>query len=47
MQWLGKKDGTAHSGHLMEATAHSTLEIILTKSPAYLKREMERIVGYR
>ncbi|HVX27285.1 MAG TPA: PPC domain-containing DNA-binding protein [Parafilimonas sp.] len=38
---VGKKDGTAHGGHLLKAIVHPTLEIILTESPAYLKREMD------
>ena len=42
---LGKKDGTAHGGHLMKAIVHPTLEIILTESPAYLKREMDKDSG--
>jgi len=42
---IGKKDGTAHGGHLLRATVHPTLEIILTESPAYLKREMDKESG--
>jgi predicted DNA-binding protein with PD1-like motif len=42
---VGKEDGTAHGGHLMKATVHPTLEIILTESPAYLKREMDEESG--
>lgn len=42
---VGKEDGTAHGGHLLKATAHPTLEIILTESPAYLKREMDKDSG--
>ena len=42
---VGKQDGTAHGGHLMKAFAHPTLEIILTESPAYLKREMDKESG--
>lgn len=38
---VGKKDGTAHGGHLLKAIAHPTLEIILTESPSYLQREMD------
>jgi uncharacterized protein len=38
---LGKKDGTAHGGHLLKAIVHPTLEIILTESPSYLEREMD------
>ncbi len=39
---VGKKDGTAHGGHLLKAIVHPTLEIILTESPAYLIREMDK-----
>ena len=42
---IGKQDGTAHGGHLMKAIVHPTLEIILTESPAYLKREMDEESG--
>ncbi len=42
---LGKKDGTAHGGHLMEGIAHPTLEVILTESPAYLRRQYDDKTG--
>ena len=42
---LGRRDGTAHGGHLMKGIAHPTLEIILNESPEYLKREMDRDSG--
>ena len=42
---LGKKDGTAHGGHLLRAITHPTLEIILTESPAYLERQMDKESG--
>jgi predicted DNA-binding protein with PD1-like motif len=42
---LGKKDGTAHGGHLLQAIARPTVEIILTESPAYLKRKMDDATG--
>ncbi len=35
---LGKKDGTAHGGHLLEADVWPTLEVIVTESPAHLRR---------
>lgn len=35
---LGKRDGTAHGGHLMEARVRPTLEIILTESAGSLAR---------
>lgn len=36
---VGKRDGTAHGGHLMEAHVRPTLEMILTESPQSLRRE--------
>src|SRR5947209_17427780 len=33
---LGKSDGTAHGGHLMEAVVRPTLEVILVESPEHL-----------
>jgi hypothetical protein len=42
---LGKEDGTAHGGHLLKATVHPTLEIILNESPAYLKRKIDKESG--
>jgi len=42
---LGKEDGSAHGGHLIKATVHPTLEIILTESPAYLKRQIDEETG--
>jgi len=36
---LGKRDGTAHGGHLLEARVRPTLEVLLTESPSHLVRE--------
>ena len=33
---LGRRDGTALAGHLLEAHVRPTLEIIVTESPAHL-----------
>ena len=38
---LGKRDGTAHGGHLMEAHVRPTLELILTESPRHLVRRFD------
>ncbi|OGB23625.1 MAG: hypothetical protein A3I66_24230 [Burkholderiales bacterium RIFCSPLOWO2_02_FULL_57_36] len=38
---VGKRDGSAHGGHLLEARIRPTLEIILIESPAGLKRRMD------
>jgi predicted DNA-binding protein with PD1-like motif len=35
---VGKRDGTAHGGHLIEATVRPTLEVILAESPRRLER---------
>jgi predicted DNA-binding protein with PD1-like motif len=35
---VGKRDGTAHGGHLLEAHVRPTLEVMLTESPANLRR---------
>ena len=35
---VGKRDGTAHGGHLLEAYVRPTLEVMLIESPAHLRR---------
>ena len=35
---LGRRDGTALAGHLAEAHVRPTLEVILTESPAHLRK---------
>jgi predicted DNA-binding protein with PD1-like motif len=35
---LGKRDGTAHGGHLLGAHVRPTLEVMLVESPATLRR---------
>ena len=42
---LGKPDGTAHGGHLLKGVVNPTLEIILTESPAWMKRKMDAQSG--
>lgn len=42
---LGKVDGTAHGGHLMEAAVEPTLEVILTESPSHLQRKVDPETG--
>lgn len=42
---VGKEDATAHGGHLMKATAHPTLEIIINESPSYLERKVDAETG--
>jgi len=38
---LGKKDGTALGGHLLEGHVRPTLELVLQESPAELKRRFD------
>jgi len=42
---IGKKDGTAHGGHLLEAHIRPTCEVILTESPAHLQKHIDRRSG--
>lgn len=42
---LGKRDGSAHGGHLLEAYVRPTLEVTLTESPGYLKRTLDAESG--
>jgi predicted DNA-binding protein with PD1-like motif len=38
---VGKRDGTAHGGHLLEARVRPTCELVLTESPAHLRKEFD------
>ena len=42
---LGKADGTAWGGHLMEAHVRPTLEVILVESPKHLQRKHDEETG--
>ena len=42
---LGKSDGSAHGGHLIEAHVRPTLEVVLTESPAHLRRRRDQRSG--
>lgn len=42
---VGKADGTAHGGHLLEAHVRPTLEVIVTESPAHLQRRSDPETG--
>jgi predicted DNA-binding protein with PD1-like motif len=42
---VGKSDGSAHGGHLVEARVMPTLEVILTESPAHLRRTHDPETG--
>ncbi|HEV8675885.1 MAG TPA: PPC domain-containing DNA-binding protein [Methylomirabilota bacterium] len=42
---LGKADGTAHGGHLLEGHVWPTLEVILVESPKHLRRRLDPATG--
>jgi predicted DNA-binding protein with PD1-like motif len=42
---VGKRDGTAHGGHLLEGHVFPTLELILSESPTYLTRRRDIETG--
>jgi uncharacterized protein len=42
---LGKRDATAHGGHLLEARVRPTLEVVLIESPATLERHHDAQSG--
>ena len=42
---VGKSDGSAHGGHLMEARVRPTLEIVLIEAPSHLRRRSDPATG--
>ena len=42
---VGKREGTAHGGHLLQAVVRPTLEVMLFESPAELRRRMDPASG--
>ena len=38
---VGRSDGTAHGGHLLEGHVRPTLEVTLTESPTHLQRRFD------
>jgi len=42
---VGKRDGTAHGGHLLQAHVRPTCELVLTESPAHLRKEFDSAAG--
>jgi predicted DNA-binding protein with PD1-like motif len=42
---IGKADGTAHGGHILEAHVWPTLEVVLTESPKHLRRKIDPETG--
>jgi predicted DNA-binding protein with PD1-like motif len=42
---VGRSDGTAHGGHLIRAIVRPTLEVIVTETPARLRRRLDPATG--
>jgi uncharacterized protein len=42
---VGRSDGTAHGGHLLEARVRPTCELILTESPIHLRKKIDPTSG--
>jgi uncharacterized protein len=42
---VGKSDGSAHGGHLLQALVRPTLEVVLNELPAYLHRQRDVKTG--
>src|SRR5918995_5467169 len=42
---VGKADGTAHGGHLLEASVRPTLELVIVESPEHLQRRVDPATG--
>jgi uncharacterized protein len=42
---VGKRDGPAHGGHLLQARVRPTCEVVLTESPSHLKKEFDPVAG--
>jgi predicted DNA-binding protein with PD1-like motif len=42
---VGRRDGSAHGGHLLEARVRPTLEVMLTEAPAHLRRSFDPASG--
>lgn len=42
---IGKRDGSAHGGHLLEARVQPTLELFVVETPSELKRQTDPATG--
>ena len=42
---IGRSDGTAHGGHLLEARVRPTCELVLTESPVHLQKKLDSNSG--
>jgi hypothetical protein len=38
---IGRKDGTAHGGHLLEAHIRPTCEVVLAESPIHIQKQVD------
>jgi predicted DNA-binding protein with PD1-like motif len=38
---VGRRDGTAHGGHLLSATVRPTCEIVVTENPQHLQKQID------
>jgi hypothetical protein len=38
---IGRRDGTAHGGHLLSASVRPTCEILVTENPQHLQKEID------
>jgi len=42
---IGRRDGTAHGGHLLKAYVRPTCELILNESPEHLQKQIDPASG--
>ncbi|HEY2835009.1 MAG TPA: PPC domain-containing DNA-binding protein [Rhizomicrobium sp.] len=42
---LGRSDGSAMGGHLLEGIVRPTLEVVVTETPAHLRRRMHKDIN--
>lgn len=42
---LGKRDGSAHGGHLLEGRVWPTMEIMVVETPGQLQRTIDQVTG--
>ena len=42
---VGKRDGSAHGGHLLEAHVRPTLELVLVEPPVHLRKQIDPETG--
>lgn len=42
---VGKSDGTAHGGHVLEANVWPTLEVVVVETPEHLRRKIDKETG--